>query len=165
MSDEETVPVSYNGYAFTPSYLATTVAAGGYTLQTDGSAYAAVPTGQSVDVAPFRPYFSAAASSVRTRSIAFSTSSSQPGGPLPGDTSPGPAASLSIHAAKGAIVVESSLSEACEVRIVTPAGVPLSTFTIEPGETVRTRVNITGIYIVTTSAGHSKKLRVTSSQR
>ena len=69
--------------------------------------------------------------------------------------------SLDIYAKRKKIVVESNLREITEVRIVNTAGITLRTFDIEPGETVETRVNNGGVYIVQTSDGHyNKKLAV-----
>ena len=69
--------------------------------------------------------------------------------------------SLSIYAKRKKIVVESALKYTTDVRIVNTAGITMATFTIEPGETVETRINNSGVYIVQTSdARYTKKLAV-----
>ena len=45
------------------------------------------------------------------------------------------------------IVVESTRRDNATVRITTTSGVVISTFTIEPGQIVRTTVNMTGVYM------------------
>ena len=66
---------------------------------------------------------------------------------------------MNIYAKKGKIIVESGLSYAVDVRIVTTSGATVTVFTVEPGEKVETIVPSTGLYVV--GAGeHSKKLRV-----
>ena len=69
--------------------------------------------------------------------------------------------SLSIYAKRKKIVVESKLHDTTEVRIVNPAGITVAIFDIEPGETVETRINNSGVYIVQTSdTRYTKKLVV-----
>ena len=69
--------------------------------------------------------------------------------------------SLNIYAKRKKIVVESNLRESTEVRIVNPAGVTVTTFDIEPGETVETRIYNSGVFIVQSTDGrHIKKLAV-----
>ena len=68
---------------------------------------------------------------------------------------------LNIYPAKHKIVVESSLSYTTDVRILTPAGVTLKTFTIEPGQTIETYIVNQGVYIVQSADSHYiKKLTV-----
>ena len=55
---------------------------------------------------------------------------------------------LDIYAKKQKVVVESNLRYVTDVRIVNVAGMTLSSFSIEPGETVETRVETSGVYIV-----------------
>ena len=76
-----------------------------------------------------------------------------------GNNDPG---NLIVYAGKEkTIVVESALRYITDVRITTTSGITLATFTIEPGETIETRVNLAGVYIVQTTDGeHTKKLAV-----
>ena len=88
----------------------------------------------------------------------FSDESSQLGGEDRGNEHGG---ILDIYAKRKKIVVASTLPHAVDVRIVTTGGIILSAFTVEPGETVETRVKSSGIYIVHTSdARYTKKLSV-----
>ena len=48
-----------------------------------------------------------------------------------------------------------------DVRIVSPSGITMAAFTIAPGETVETRVNLGGVYIVQTAdSQYNKKITV-----
>ena len=59
------------------------------------------------------------------------------------------------------ILVESALTYTTDVRIVNLAGMTINAFTIEPGETIETRINNSGVYIVEPSeARFIKKLSV-----
>ena len=53
-----------------------------------------------------------------------------------------------VKAGKKKIMVESQLHYTTDVRIVTPAGITLTTFSIQPSEYVETRVETAGVYIV-----------------
>ena len=55
---------------------------------------------------------------------------------------------LIVKAGKKKICVESQLRYTTDVRIVTPAGITLTTFSIQPSEYVETRVETAGVYIV-----------------
>ena len=166
-------------YTFKPNYLNKSFEANtnNYTLQaeydsdndnvTDISRFAKVPTtGEATPVAAFRPYFTAAAASDArpvTRSIIFSNDDSEIKGVVErGDPSKEEAAgTLNIYAGRKKIIVESALTYTTDVRIVNLAGITINSFTIEPGETVETRVNTSGVYIVQPSeARFVKKLSV-----
>ena len=143
---------TFNGYAFTPNYLNSTIAAGGYVLNADGSSYEvkADPT----EALPFRPYFTAAtgggsgAKEFRAaRAITFnrlSTSIGSEEGSEPGERLSG---NLTITSKNGRIFVKSGLMEATIVRIVNTGGAVVRVFTIQPGETIETPA-AQGIYIV-----------------
>ena len=180
VSDDETLhtyssaspygEVSSNGYTFRPNYMKQTYAPGTigiYTLNATGGSYDKVPGGTeqaSVEVLPFRPYFAVAKTSggdVRTRSIIFSHEDSQLKGVEDRDLRDESTGSLDIYPKRKKIVVESSLNYTAEVRIINVAGITINAFTIEPGETVETRVNVSGVYIVeTTDSRYTKKLAV-----
>ena len=53
-----------------------------------------------------------------------------------------------MNAKRKKITVESQLHYVTDVSIVTPAGITLKTFTIQPSEYVETRVANSGVYIV-----------------
>ena len=172
VSDDETEEgVSYevNGvkYIFTPSYMNTALAAGtdNYTLSTDGSSYNKVPaTGTATEVYAFRPYFtSTTGSGARnvTRTILFSNDNSELQGVEEKGDPNGDPGTLRIYSQKHKIVVESALTRDIDVRIVNAAGITVNTFTLEPGETVETRIINAGVYIVQSADGrYIKKLAV-----
>ena len=57
--------------------------------------------------------------------------------------------------------MESALTYTTDVRIVNLAGITINSFTIEPGESVETRINNAGVYIVESTDGrYIKKLSV-----
>ncbi len=157
--------ISADGYIFKPSYLNEAFAAGTantYTLNAEGSSYDVPAEGEAVSVAAFRPYFvKAAGGNARTRSIIFGDAEqSQLGGD--GEHSDADqTGTLIIRPDKSAIVVTSALSYTTDVRIFSTAGVTLRSFTIQPGETVESRVLNSGVYIVRTLDGqYTKKLSV-----
>ena len=176
VSDDEMAGVSqnYSGmkYTFKPNYLNMSFAANSdhYTLKANNgsgiSSFDKVPdSGDATPLAAFRPYFvSAPVSSSRpvTRSIIFGSDVSDlkgveekgnPNGDDPGN--------LKIYAGKHKIIVESALTRDIEIRIVNTAGITMSTFTLEPGETVETRIINAGVYIVQSTDGrYLKKLAV-----
>ncbi len=180
VSDGET-GVSYDGaskkYSFVTNYLNQSFSAGTdtYTLYADGSKYERVPAapeaGQDpvpdTKVSAFRPYFTSAVKTSGgarpvTRSIVFSNEETELKGVVergnPGDEETG---SLDIYAKKHKIIVESALTRDIDIRIVNAAGLTVSTFNLEPGETVETRIVNAGVYIVQSADGrYTKKLAV-----
>ncbi len=168
VSDEELQQqtVTADGYHFVPSYSNTTLTTAGtrYLLAADGGSFGK-NAADAISLA-FRPYFTGpAASGARpvTRSIVFSNDDSEMKGVIEhGDpTNEEAAGTLNVYAKKHKIIVESALTYTTDVRIVSLAGVTINAFTIEPGETVETRVNISGVYIVqSTDARYTKKLAV-----
>ena len=157
---------SLNGYSFVPSYLNQTLEAGtdNYVLSSDGSAFNKVPaTGDAVQATAFRPYFSKTAASARqadVQSILFSQNTYSLEGTLdPRDG--GIDGTLIIQSQKHKVVVTSALAESADVTIVNAAGVTVTTFTIEPGQTVETRLPVSGVYIVRTAdSRYQKKLAI-----
>ena len=156
-------------YTFKPSYLNEEFEVGKavYTLNSQGSSYDKVPeTGEDkTKVAAFRPYFevtSATAARPVTRSIVFSNDDSQlKGVEEKGDPNSEDPGRLSIYAKKHKIIVESALTRDVDIRIVNAAGITVTTFNIEPGETIETRINNAGVYIVQSADGrYTKKLAV-----
>ena len=189
VSDDElanmTPRVTHNGYIFHPNYLNEKVKEGSvaqgtttytledgttiYTLKTDGSSYDLPQSseGSTTPVAApvaFRPYFTAAPGGARpvTRSIIFSNDDSQlQGVDESRDLDNEDPGSLSIYAKKHKIVVKSALTRDVDVRIVNTAGITVTTFNIEPGEIIETRIYNTGVYIVQSADGrYTKKLVV-----
>ena len=136
------------GYTFSPNYLSKSIDAGAYTLKSDGSAYK--KTAEATSGVPFRPYFTATTSGgAPKREMAEEIIFSNTTGigeitPSSGDLSDG----LIIFATQGKIIVESHRKTIATVRILTPMGINVATFTIEPGQIVRTPINTAGVYIV-----------------
>ena len=157
-------------FTFKPSYLNDPELETGYAflLNADGNSYEEDKVNTTVaKVSAFRPYFTstAVASSARpvTRSIIFSNNDSDLKGVVEkGDpTKEEAAGTLNIYAKKHKIIVESALTYTTDVRIVNLAGMTINSFTIEPGESVETRINNAGVYIVESTDGrYIKKLSV-----
>ena len=183
VSDVEAKGVSrsYGGktYTFMPNYLNRAFKAGTdvFTLEAeydsdadgkvDCSRFAKVPDAPASDtpLSAFRPYFTMAATGARpvTRSIIFGNDDSQLKGIIErGDpTNEEAGGTLNIYSGRKKIVVESALTYTTDVHIVNLAGMTINSFTIEPGETIETRINTSGVYIVQTKDGHyTKKLSV-----
>ena len=136
-----------DGYAFTPNYLGTDVAVGAYMLNTDGSSFEV--TDAAKPGVQFRPYFTKKSGSGAPRRIIISgvdNTSLQPD--IDERHSSKNSGDLKIYAESGKIVVESALKENTTVRITTASGIDVATFTIEPGQTISTPVNMIGVYIV-----------------
>ena len=171
VSDEETLVSgssfsgsTYNGYTFHPNYLGKDVEAGAYMLNSTGSSFdVTTVTTQGVQ---FRPYFTAATSGGSREfkdieSIVFTRASASLGGEE--DSEPGEFAKggLAIWSTHGRILVRSGLNEEATVHIVNAAGAHVRVFTIQPGETIETRIVNNGVFIVRTDDGrHQKKLAV-----
>ena len=171
VSDRET-GVSIDGskkkYNFVTNYLNRTFSesTNTYTLDSDGDSYDVVPAAGST-VEAFRPYFTSAVIKTGgarpiTRSIIFSNEDSQlKGVEEKGDPNDEDLGTLKIYAKKHMIVVESALKRDIDIRIVNPAGITISAFTLEPGETIETRITNAGVYIVQSADGrYTKKLVV-----
>ena len=167
VSDNETVGVTYDGYTFKPTYLNNPDTEGKtvYQLDSNGDSFDKTPSAEVV-ITAFRPYFVQLQNNGRTRGvkeIVFSQHESElkgveeHGDPRAEEVNGG----LHIYSKNDKIYVESSLTYATEVRIVNLAGMTINTFTIEPGETVETRINNAAVYIVQTTDGrYNKKLSV-----
>ena len=155
-------------YAFVTNFTAKTLEGVAYVLNSDdtdvdkrGNSYKKVANG--AQTVPFRPYFIPVTqpnpnpAPKRASSIVFSNETTQLQG---NDNELNPddkAYDLIITAKRKKIIVESHLREATEVRIVNATGVTINTFTIEPGETIETRVQNASVYIVLTTDGRFLK--------
>ena len=56
--------------------------------------------------------------------------------------------SLEIYSKDHKIFTTSHLKEATTIRIINVAGVTFANYVLQPGETVETRINVDGVYIV-----------------
>ena len=137
-------------FTFRPNYLTTTIGAGNYLLSDRGDKYAL--TDASSKARPFRPYFEPGGSS-GTRgenpvtSIIFNDDDTRL---EVGDTDNRMRVGedFLIDGGRKKITCESQLRYTTDVRIVTPAGITLTTFSIQPSEYIETRVQSAGVYIV-----------------
>ncbi|MBR6188281.1 MAG: T9SS type A sorting domain-containing protein [Prevotella sp.] len=169
---------SSDGYTFLPSYLNETLEsvelgegyaskAKSYALNADGNAYIAVTRAEgaaegtgNVSVAAFRPYFTSVAGSSPsrqiTRSIVFSQLQEEEKHlepRLPGY--------ISARPGRHKIITTSTLEETVTVRIVSPSGLCIATFDLQPGESRETHIVNSGVYIVQSSDGkYTRKLSV-----
>ena len=146
-------------YSFTPNYLSQNMPVGTFLLDATGSSYAKTTTEQAA--VPFRPYFVGGNPAKQTRAIFFSQTDDK-FGVDENDPRFNSDYTLDIYAKKGKIVVASYLNRPAAVTIATAAGIVVDSFDINPGEVVTTRINNTGIYVVGTNVGETKKLRVES---
>ena len=151
--DMEDGQVKHKDVTFMPNYMNTTFKAGTantyYTPSIEGSSYDLVPA-TPVTVPAFRPYFTRtdnASSNPAPRRIVFSGGSKTSLEPDVTEHNDGDGG-LHISTDKKTIVVRSTLRENATVRITTAAGIDVATFTIEPGQTVKTPVPMTGVYMV-----------------
>ena len=161
VSDDEISATTKNGYSFMPNYMSKTIT--GYLMNQDGNSFDKTPAGGSA-ATPFRPYFVAASNSgTRTvEQIVFGLLDTPIGVEEHGDpTQDDATGTLLIYAKKSKIVVKSSLSYTTDVRVVTPAGITVAAFDVEPGQTVEVKADFSGMYIVHTLDGkYTKKLAV-----
>ena len=165
-------------YFFKPNYLNWDFEAGSdvYTLVSqydstddgednpDCSSFVKVPaTGDAITpVKAFRPFFISSAST-STRNIVFGNDQSEEkgimehGDPKEEELNGG----LIIWSKKDKIYVQSSLSFTEDLRVVTPAGITVATFTVKPGQTVEVQADFSGMYVVHTLDGlYTKKVVV-----
>jgi len=133
-------------YAFMPTYLNDPEVAGTaiYALNNDGSSFDETVASAGT-VFAFRPYFKASANAGARRITFNSAGGMLPAEPANEDLGDG---MLRIFAKKDRIVAVSTLLEPTLVRIHTVSGIHVTTFTIQPGETIETPVGTKGVYIV-----------------
>ena len=176
VSDTELAAATADGYTFVPNYAGKTLTSAAYILNTNdanvdqrGNSYQVKAS--NAETVPFRPYFIGASNLVRegTRSIGqtvhtiiFSDEQSQLEGEVEhGDPKDGLNGTLYIYTKKDKIYVESSLNYKTDVRVVTPAGITVAAFDVEPGQTVEVQADFSGLYIVHTLDGkYTKKVAV-----
>ena len=156
-SASEMAGVAKDGYTFKPNYLNQNVT--GYMMNADGDKFAKAAT--TAAVVPFRPFFMATTSNGAPRradaqSIVFDTAGSSF---AIGDEDPsdGLAGELTFSTKPRKLITTSSLRHATDVRIFSTSGQSIASFTIQPGETVETDINIAGVYIVRADNGRYTK--------
>ena len=128
------------------------------------SSFDKVPaSGAATPVAAFRPYFIGTPAATRTvEQIVFGQSYDDIGVEEHGDPRKEEInGGLRIWTKKDKIFVESTLSFTEDVRVVTPAGITVATFSVKSGQTVEVQADFSGIYVVHTLDGrYIKKLSV-----
>lgn len=153
----------YNGYLYCANYISKDMAAGSYLLSAAGNKYEKLTA--TTKMVPFRPYFIKKPSPTRTdgdtaRSIIFSDEDSRMDMNTDIQTF-GMDGDIIAKGSKKKITVVSQMPYTIDVRIVTPAGMTLTSFSLEPSEEVVTRVENGGVYIVDGEDGrHVKKVIV-----
>ncbi len=160
VSDNELNAVSEDNYSFVPNYMSKKVE--GYLMNATGSSFDKTPDGGLATV-PFRPYFVAAPAQngaprrAAAESIVFDrTDSSFAIGDDPSDELAG---ELTFSTKPRKLITTSSLRQPADVRIYNVSGVAISTFTIQPGETIETDITVSGVYIIRAANGrYMKKL-------
>lgn len=160
VSDNELNAVSEDNYSFVPNYMSKKV--DGYLMNATGSSFDKTPDGGLATV-PFRPYFVAAPAQngaprrAAAESIVFDrTDSSFAIGDDPSDELAG---GLTFSTKPRKLITTSSLRQPADVRIYNVSGVAISTFTIQPGETIETDITVSGVYIIRAANGrYLKKL-------
>ena len=150
-----------DGYAFVPNYMSKVT--NGYLMNAEGRSFDATPVG-GLAATPFRPYFVASPSSSRRqvqsilfvgKDTSFAFDEQKPSEEELGE------GDLQFRLRRHAIEVTSTLRRAADVHIVNTAGVKVGSFTIQPGETISTRVGVGGIYMLNADGGrYQKKLVV-----
>ena len=152
--NEKNATADGNGNKFMPNYLTKNLTTNDYLLNDDGNSFDKATTTSTT--VPFRPYLYVVNASANTRgnerqdlinSVVFGGDMPQIKLPKP-DKLLGIEGDLIITSGKKKIIVESEIHYVADVRIVTPAGITLTSFAIEPGETVETRIENAGVYIV-----------------
>ena len=140
--------------------------------EADCSSFVKVPDAAGVgessvadtELAAFRPFFTTDATPVNTRSIVFGSvqMEEQKGVEEHGDpTKEELNGGLRIWTKKDKIFVESSLKFTEDMRVVTPAGITVATFSVKPGQTKEIQADFSGLYIVHTLDGlYTKKVYV-----
>jgi hypothetical protein len=172
LASDQAAGVTEGNYTYVPNFLNCGFKAGTantFVLNGKGSSYDVVPAESATPVEPvkvyaFRPYFTKSASTrEETRSIVFSEEQMETkevkehGDPTEGELNGG----LKVWTKKDKIYVQSSLSFTEDLRIVTPAGITVATFTVKPGQTVEVQADFSGIYVVHTLDGkYIKKVAV-----
>ena len=160
-SDSETGTTA-DGYTYKTNYLNQVLVSDAYVMNEAGSSFDLINA--STSVSAFRPYFVKSDNTTgETRSVIFGNEQSElkgveeHGDPTKEEINGG----LRIWTKKDKIFVESTLSFTEDVRVVTPAGITVASFSVKSGQTVEVQADFSGIYVVHTLDGrYIKKLSV-----
>ena len=149
--DELAAGINLDNYVYHGTYTSKKLAEGDYLLNSDGDKY--VKQAAGVVTQPFHTYFLMTNNS-GTRTV------EQPANKIYFKEDPAKLkgtteiqnvfedGDLLVKGGRKKIMVESQLNYTTDVRIVTPAGVTLTTYSIQPSEYIETRVQAAGVYIV-----------------
>ena len=152
VSDDELVGIDYDNYVYHGTYASKELAEGDYLLNSDGDKYVKQAAGAVTQ--PFHPYFVKKPGTSGTRTV------EQPANKIYFKEDPAKLKGTTeiqnvfedgdflVKGGRKKITCESQLHYTTDVRIVTPAGITLTTFSIQPSEYVETRVETAGVYIV-----------------
>ena len=145
-----------DGYTYVPNYINKKLETENtaFVLAGDGGSY--VKNAENAVVSAFRPYIVVAGSATtrgtepkeNVERVVFDNDSPQILLPKDDRSKNLNDGTMDIYAKRNKVVVESNLRYVTDVRIVNVAGMTLSSFSIEPGETIETRVESAGVYIV-----------------
>ena len=145
-----------DGYTYVPNYINKKLETENtaFVLAGDGGSY--VKNAENAVVSAFRPYIVVAGSATtrgtepkeNVERVVFDNDSPQILLPKDDRSKNLNDGTMDIYAKRNKVVVESNLRYVTDVRIVNVAGMTLSSFSIEPGETIETRVETSGVYIV-----------------
>ncbi len=146
--------ITKDGYKYVPNYMNTVLTtAKDYVLASDGGSY--VKNAENEVVSAFRPYIVYVGPSTtrgdeadsKAERVIFENNGT---GELMvhGDSKGLNDGTLDIYGKRHKVVVESNLRYVTDVRIVNVAGITQTSFSIEPGETIETRIETSGVYIV-----------------
>ena len=171
ISDDELSAVTADDYSFKPNYMSKTVEAeAGYLMNAKGKSFDV--TTEQVASVPFRPYFVKASQPHQARAgtrsdvdikhiifdgddSSFAISDEDPSNEEIGTET------MIFTTRRHEIIVTSYLRKEADVRIYNISGITVTSFTIQPGETVNTYIPVSGVYIVRAADGrYQKKLAV-----
>ena len=159
----ETGSVTYDHYTFKANYTNMDMETGTFVMNGDGNAFTQLSNNAETNatnkvtnkLSAFRPYFTAvtAPSRPETRSIVFAgDGANNPNEASESDEAYKPG-TITVSSDRHKIFVTSGLKVTTTIRIVNANGITLDTFDLEPGDTVETRVNLSGVYMIQTTDG------------
>ncbi len=164
VSDDELSAVSaINGYKFLPNYMSKVVTGTSYQMAAAGNQFDKRTDATPV---PFRPYFvntppsGNAPRHAEAQYIVFDSSDSafafgdDDNDPSKGEIGEG---GLIFTIRPHRIDVSSTLRREADVRIVNTGGLTITSFTIQPGETISTNIGVAGVYVVRADGGRIQK--------
>ncbi len=159
VSDGEMADVTESGYTFKATYLNNPEIATGndaYLLDNEGAGFKKTASAD-VKITAFRPYFVAPtppSSSPAPRYIMFNSMSESIGTQDGQEQRDHVSESMEFFAKKHKIVVTSHMQNVADVGIYSASGICISTFDIQPGETIETPIYNSGVYIIRAAGGH-----------